>query len=556
MRTFTLPPGPTPHSLLLLWHILCARACSLRALYGTDGTQNATHGSDSPASAAREIKFFFPSLSLAPGDTASAASAAEYITAQLQPALAKALTALARDKPSADKFEAITFLANYLLANNPNKPRIVTPEEWTPTMAGAADDDDEADFAGARLVVPPAPGQGGGDDSQARAEYEAMLAAATAKPAPPTFHYVEESRTATPLPLQPTPPAGAKPPSRPTTAQAAAATAASDARPPSRSATSPPPAAAVPAVISRPGSAATAAPVPAAQEPARGAPSRQASAAAAPPDAKAPSRPASAAVTAVAAMPSPDPAANSPADDEADAAAAAVKVQAAFRGYQARKEVSVMRTAQAGEGEGPQEAAAKAAEGPDAETEAEATAQGEAEAEAAPGAAGQEVFLPKSVAAEEAEAAATRVQAHMRGHLARKQVAQLKAEQQQALPAPAAGGSRSSSAARRGAAAAPAEAEAEAEVEGGAEQPDAWEDKEAEAEAAAPASSLGYLPEGVAEEEAALAATKVQAHMRGHLARKQVAQLKAERQGQSVAQVGEPSYGGQVEGEADPEGEQ
>ena len=33
---------------------------SLRALYGTDGTQNATHGSDSPASAAREIKFFFP----------------------------------------------------------------------------------------------------------------------------------------------------------------------------------------------------------------------------------------------------------------------------------------------------------------------------------------------------------------------------------------------------------------------------------------------------------------------------------------------------------------
>ena len=35
---------------------------SLRALYGTDGTQNATHGSDSPASAAREIRFFFPQL--------------------------------------------------------------------------------------------------------------------------------------------------------------------------------------------------------------------------------------------------------------------------------------------------------------------------------------------------------------------------------------------------------------------------------------------------------------------------------------------------------------
>ena len=36
---------------------------SLRALYGTDGTQNATHGSDSPASATREIGFFFPQQS-------------------------------------------------------------------------------------------------------------------------------------------------------------------------------------------------------------------------------------------------------------------------------------------------------------------------------------------------------------------------------------------------------------------------------------------------------------------------------------------------------------
>ena len=31
-------------------------------MFGTDGTQNATHGSDSPVSAAREIGFFFPSL--------------------------------------------------------------------------------------------------------------------------------------------------------------------------------------------------------------------------------------------------------------------------------------------------------------------------------------------------------------------------------------------------------------------------------------------------------------------------------------------------------------
>lgn len=33
---------------------------SLRARYGTDGTQNATHGSDSDFSAARELQFWFP----------------------------------------------------------------------------------------------------------------------------------------------------------------------------------------------------------------------------------------------------------------------------------------------------------------------------------------------------------------------------------------------------------------------------------------------------------------------------------------------------------------
>lgn len=36
----------------------------MRALYGTDGTRNSCHGSDSPSSAAREIKFFFPDLKL------------------------------------------------------------------------------------------------------------------------------------------------------------------------------------------------------------------------------------------------------------------------------------------------------------------------------------------------------------------------------------------------------------------------------------------------------------------------------------------------------------
>jgi nucleoside-diphosphate kinase len=35
---------------------------TIRALYGANMTENAVHGSDSPASAAREIAFYFPEL--------------------------------------------------------------------------------------------------------------------------------------------------------------------------------------------------------------------------------------------------------------------------------------------------------------------------------------------------------------------------------------------------------------------------------------------------------------------------------------------------------------
>jgi len=38
--------------------------CSLRAVFGTDDERNAVHGSDSSASAEREIRFFFPDCEL------------------------------------------------------------------------------------------------------------------------------------------------------------------------------------------------------------------------------------------------------------------------------------------------------------------------------------------------------------------------------------------------------------------------------------------------------------------------------------------------------------
>jgi len=46
-----------------------------------------------------------------------------------QPTLVKGLTALCKGKPSADKMEAITWLAHWLLDNNPNKPRKVGEKE-------------------------------------------------------------------------------------------------------------------------------------------------------------------------------------------------------------------------------------------------------------------------------------------------------------------------------------------------------------------------------------------------------------------------------------------
>ncbi|KAI8468215.1 MAG: nucleoside diphosphate kinase [Monoraphidium minutum] len=121
----------------------------LRALYSSDGTRNAVHGSDSPASAAREARFFFPRLHLGGPVALSADAAAAFVAEKLQPTLAKALTALAKAKPSSDKArapplppprtsEALSFLAHWMLDNNPNKPRLVLPEGAAAAAAEAA----------------------------------------------------------------------------------------------------------------------------------------------------------------------------------------------------------------------------------------------------------------------------------------------------------------------------------------------------------------------------------------------------------------------------------
>ena len=115
---------------------------SLRALYGTDNTMNACHGSDSPLSAARELNFHFPKLTLEP--LTNSEELEEYIKANIAETLNnKALVTLCKEKPSANSTEALTFLANWMLKNNPNKPQMVAGADFP---LNPEDEDDELEF--------------------------------------------------------------------------------------------------------------------------------------------------------------------------------------------------------------------------------------------------------------------------------------------------------------------------------------------------------------------------------------------------------------------------
>lgn len=95
---------------------------SVRARFGTDGSTNAVHGSDSDGSAAREIRFFFPASTVEP--LTGGPEAREYLGKNVNPTLTKGLTALCKAKPA----DPITWLADWLVANNPNKPGVSEPE--------------------------------------------------------------------------------------------------------------------------------------------------------------------------------------------------------------------------------------------------------------------------------------------------------------------------------------------------------------------------------------------------------------------------------------------
>jgi hypothetical protein len=88
----------------------------------------------------REIKFFFPHR--APVAIPTTEEVNSFVKEKLEATLVTGLTLLAKEKPSRDPMAAIEWLGNWLLQNNPNKPRIFAPEELDIT-----DVDDEADFA-------------------------------------------------------------------------------------------------------------------------------------------------------------------------------------------------------------------------------------------------------------------------------------------------------------------------------------------------------------------------------------------------------------------------
>ncbi|XP_065590897.1 nucleoside diphosphate kinase homolog 5 [Cyrtonyx montezumae] len=99
---------------------------SLRAIYGTDDLRNGLHGSLSISSAEREIRFMFPEVISEP--IPAGQRARDYLNLHVNPTLLAGLTALCKEKPA----DPMTWLADWLIKHNPNKPRLqhhITEEE-------------------------------------------------------------------------------------------------------------------------------------------------------------------------------------------------------------------------------------------------------------------------------------------------------------------------------------------------------------------------------------------------------------------------------------------
>ncbi|KAL1504083.1 hypothetical protein AB1Y20_010493 [Prymnesium parvum] len=88
----------------------------LRARFGIDSTRNVGLGSLNAVNAFQEIKFFFPKALVDP--IPSGKQAKDYVAQALTPTLTTGLVELCRAKPA----KPVEWLANWLIANNPNAP--------------------------------------------------------------------------------------------------------------------------------------------------------------------------------------------------------------------------------------------------------------------------------------------------------------------------------------------------------------------------------------------------------------------------------------------------
>ncbi|XP_076396334.1 nucleoside diphosphate kinase homolog 5 [Megachile rotundata] len=102
---------------------------SVRARFGRKGEdfQNAVHGSNTREEAEREIHFFFPETILEPLLKNEAATT--YLWEMLNTVLVEALTMCCKLKPA----DPVLWLANWLISNNPNKPRLSQDLAMIPT---------------------------------------------------------------------------------------------------------------------------------------------------------------------------------------------------------------------------------------------------------------------------------------------------------------------------------------------------------------------------------------------------------------------------------------
>ncbi|KAM9849761.1 nucleoside diphosphate kinase homolog 5 [Aulostomus maculatus] len=91
----------------------------LRAKYGTSDLKNALHGSDSFTAAEREIKFIFPNTVFRSFPQRTVTK--EYLSRYINPTLLHGLTELCKNKP----LNPCLWLADWLIKNNPNKPKIL-----------------------------------------------------------------------------------------------------------------------------------------------------------------------------------------------------------------------------------------------------------------------------------------------------------------------------------------------------------------------------------------------------------------------------------------------